>query len=74
MREAWDLVHVLQLCVHCREMVGRGYSLGQWENIDILSCEVEGIVLGVEKVVEYYRGTCFRDIEEVLYILGDCDH
>ena len=26
------------------------------KHTDILSCEVEGIVLGVEKVVEYYRG------------------
>jgi len=43
------------------------------KHTDILSCEVEGIVLGVEKVVEYYRGTCFRKTEEVLYILCDCD-
>jgi len=43
------------------------------KHTDILSCEVEGIVLGVENVVEYYRGTCFRKTEEVLYILCDCD-
>ena len=38
------------------------------KHTDILSREVEGIVLGVENVVEYYRGTCFRKTEEVLYI------
>ena len=40
-------------------------------NTDIVSCEVEGIILGMEKVVEYYSATTYRESDEVLYILCD---
>ena len=42
------------------------------KNIYIVSCEVEGIILGLEKVVEYFSVTIYREVE-VLYILCDCD-
>ena len=41
--------------------------------IDIVSCEVEGIILGLEKMVDYFSETIFRKSDEVLYILCDCD-
>ena len=41
--------------------------------IDSVSCEVEGIILGLEKVVDYFNATIYRKFDEVLYILCDCD-
>jgi len=34
---------------------------------------VEGIILGLEKVVEYYSATIYRESDEVLYILCDAE-
>ena len=40
--------------------------------IDSVSCEVEGIILRLEKVVDYFNATIYRKFDEVLYILCDC--
>jgi len=41
--------------------------------LDIVSCEVKGIILALENVVEYCSGTIYRVADEVLYIMCDCD-
>jgi len=43
------------------------------KKVDIVFCKVEGIILGLESVVEYYRGTIYRASDKVLYILCGCD-
>ena len=41
-------------------------------NVSSLTCEIEGIIFGLELSVEYFRTVKYRNRTETLYILCDC--
>jgi len=42
------------------------------KNVSSLTCELEGIIFGLELSVEYFRTIKYRNHTETLYILCDC--